>query len=104
MIKPLIALLFLGTPSFLLASEKNHNSPSFDCRAAKSKVEKAICDDAVFSSYDVLLSKTYSQKKSDPTFAKSYQSWTKDRNACNYANDDHNLKVCLRNQYALVFG
>ncbi|RYZ89688.1 MAG: hypothetical protein EOP04_06160 [Proteobacteria bacterium] len=99
----IMPLFYLGSTPLLFAAPVKAVSPSFDCQAAKSKVEKAICNDENFSSYDILLSKTYSQKKSDPNFSKDYQSWIKDRNSCN-SKDEHDLTICLRNQYAVVFG
>ncbi|WP_141734524.1 hypothetical protein [Oligoflexus tunisiensis] len=64
-------------------------------------MEKVICKDDEFARWDLILAKTYVQKKNDGAFKKEYQSWLKERDSC---NNQTALGNCLREQYARIFG
>lgn len=83
-------------------------SPSFDCRKAKSEVEKLVCSDDELSGLDIELNKRYSKIKRYRKFIfqmnKSYDAepharWLKKRNHFECTPKVANKKKCLVSLY-----
>ncbi|QJB69394.1 pentapeptide repeat-containing protein [Parasphingorhabdus halotolerans] len=80
------------------------SNPSFDCSAARSKVEEEICGESAkdLRLLDRQIAVSYKRAKvADPKVTASQQAWLRARNQCNaeeYAAD------CIRESYALRKG
>jgi hypothetical protein len=81
------------------ASAFGADNPSFDCKKAKTPVEKTICKDPQLSVYDSMLAEAFQKNKANPQFQKDYSIWLKDRNSCNKEEPS----FCLREKYAVIF-
>lgn len=62
MIRLLIALLALLTDGALSAQELPHDSPGFDCAAAKSAIDRLICGDVALAGLDRQMGEAFRQK------------------------------------------
>ena len=61
--------------------------PSFDCRAARTAVEQAICADPVLAARDRQMARLYEQASlfGDPRLDRAQDSWRAARDACGRA-------------------
>jgi uncharacterized protein len=75
------------------------NAASFDCKKAKSKVEKSICGDSELSQLDEQLAEAYKKNIAThplPSYVKARQrDWLKLNPYC----DPKNFKICLKKNY-----
>lgn len=98
-------LILFASPSLSFAQNNapNLNGPSFDCRLAKTPIEKTICASPSLSQKDAILSHLYQGAKiSAFGFDKSNQfkaqlDWLKNRDACLKNKDD--IINCIENRY-----
>ncbi|HEY9092158.1 MAG TPA: hypothetical protein VIN76_10855 [Parasphingorhabdus sp.] len=90
------------TWAVLMASaleQEREDAPSFDCSAAQTAVEKAICaeDNSLIRKYDRQLATLYKAvRKRDRTVAAAQKAWLARRNSCAATPD---IDDCLRQSY-----
>jgi len=69
------------------------NGASFDCGAAATQTEVAICSSAVLSELDGKLSTVYGLTKDQPQVATSQREWLKERDSCGSS------AICIEKAY-----
>jgi len=76
--------------------------PSFNCDAAKTKVEKLVCEDKLLSALDAKMAAVYKEARAknakDKSIAAGQVDWMKRRNKC---ENDPELYDCVKREYAL---
>lgn len=100
--RPVLLLAFCCIPGLGFAAD-----PSFDCAAAGSEAETAICADAGLAALDRELARLYQLALSDPaldaearaTLQATQRGWIKGRDDCWKA--DAGLEGCIAAEYAL---
>jgi uncharacterized protein YecT (DUF1311 family) len=81
--------------------------PSFDCAAARSAVEHAICSDMLLAQFDRRTAEAFNTRlriealgNQRPTVRTEQQAWLAERDAACVGSTDTALIACLEHQYA----
>jgi uncharacterized protein YecT (DUF1311 family) len=91
----------------LLRPDPRTPLPSFDCGAARTAVERAICGDMALAQLDRRTAEAFTMRlrfealaNQPPTVRAQQQAWLADRDAACAATADAALVSCLADQYA----